>query len=161
MKVTHIATYDAPAAEVYAMLTDPAFREKASEATGVVSVEVTVEAEGKGQVVTLDQVQPTEGVPSFAKKFAGETTHVIAVESWSSPDEAALKVDTPGRPTDLHGIYRLEESGGKTHQRFEGEIKVKVPILGGKLEKVMADLFLEARDKEQATGAAWLRGERG
>ena len=160
MKVTHTATYDAPAAEVYAMLTDPAFRQKASEATGVLSVEVTVEPEGKGHVVTLDQVQPTEGVPSFAKKFAGDTTHVIAVESWSSPNEAALKVETPGRPTDLHGVYRLEESGGRTDQRFEGEIKVKVPILGGKLEKVMADLFVEAREKEHSVGAAWLRGER-
>jgi carbon monoxide dehydrogenase subunit G len=160
MKVTHTVTYDAPPDEVYAMLTDPAFREKASQATGVLSVEVTVEPEGDGHVVTLDQVQPTEGVPSFAKKFAGETTHVIAVESWSSPTKAALKVDTPGRPTDLQGAYRLEEFGGKTEQKFDGEIKVKVPILGGKLEKVMADLFVDAREKEHAVGAAWLRGER-
>ncbi len=160
MLVTHTATYDASRDEVYAMLTDPGFREYAAAATGVVSAEVTVEASGGGHVVTVDQVQPTEGVPSFARKFAGETTRAVQVETWSSPHEATLTVQTPGRPTDVSGRYVLDEDGGRTSQVFTGEVKVKVPLIKDRLEKVMAQLFVEGRDKEQAAGAAWLRGAR-
>jgi uncharacterized protein YndB with AHSA1/START domain len=160
MKVTHTATYDAPRAEVYAMLTDPDFRRYAADATGVVSAEVTIEPSGDGHVVTIDQVQPTEGVPSFAKKFAGETTRAVQVETWTSPADGTLTVQTPGRPTDVSGTYELREDGARTTQTFAGEVKVKVPLVKDKLEKVMAQLFVEGRDKEQAAGAAWLRGDR-
>lgn len=42
MKFQHTSTYDAPAAEVFAMLTDPARREKVGAAQNVVSSTVTV-----------------------------------------------------------------------------------------------------------------------
>jgi uncharacterized protein YndB with AHSA1/START domain len=160
MKVTHTATYDAPLAEVYAMLTDPEFRRYAADATGVISAEVTVEPAGEGHVVTIDQVQPTEGVPSFAKKFAGETTRAVQVETWESPTSATLSVQTPGRPTDVSGTYELTQDGTRTTQTFTGEVKVKVPLIKDKLKKGMAQLFAEGRDKEQTAGAAWLEGDR-
>ncbi len=160
MKVTHTATYDAPLADVYAMLTDPAFRRYAADATGVLSAEVTVEESGAGHVVTIDQVQPTEGVPSFAKKFAGETTRAVQVETWTDSSRATLTVQTPGRPTDISGSYDLIEEDGRTTQTFTGELKVKVPLIKDRLEKLMAQLFVEGREKEQAAGAAWLRGQR-
>jgi uncharacterized protein YndB with AHSA1/START domain len=160
MKVTHTATYDAPLTEVYAMLTDPDFRRHAADATGVISADVTVEASGSGHVVTIDQVQPTEGVPAFARKFAGETTRAVQVESWTSPERATLTVQTPGRPTDVTGTYVLSEDDGRTTQTFSGEVKVKVPLIKDKLERLMAELFTEGRDKEQAAGAEWLRGGR-
>ena len=159
MKVQHTATYDAPVADVYAMLTDPRFRQYAAEATGVLEAEVTVESSGDGHVVTIDQLQPTSGVPAFARKFAGETTRALQVETWTSTAEGTLSVQTPGRPTDITGTYRLTESGGRTTQSFDGEVKVKVPLIKDRLEKLMAQLFLEGRDKEQAAGAAWLRGD--
>ena len=160
MQVTHTATYEASLAEVHAMLVDPDFRRYAAAATGVLSADVTVEPSGGGQVVTIDQVQPTEGVPAFARKFAGETTRAIQVETWTAPDRASLRVQTPGRPTDVTGDYVLSEDGGRTTQTFTGEVKVKVPLIKDKLEKLMAQLFTEGRDKEQAAGARWLRGER-
>jgi hypothetical protein len=160
MKVTHTATYAAPLAEVHAMLTDPEFRRYAADATGARSVDVNVEHSGDVRVVTIDQEQPTAGVPAFAKKFAGETTRAILVERWESPERATMTVQTPGRPTDVSGTYVLTEDGGSTTQTFTGEVKVKVPLIKDKLEKLMAQLFAEGRDKDQAVGAAWLRGER-
>ncbi len=160
MKVTHTATYDASLDQVYEMLTDPEFRRYAARATGVLRADVSVEDSGGARVVTVDQDQPTEGVPSFAKKFAGDTTRAILVETWSSPERATVSVQTPGRPTDVSGTYVLSETDGTTSQTFDGEVKVKVPLIKDKLEKLMAQLFAEGRDKDQAVGAAWLRGER-
>ena len=160
MKVTHTATYDASAAEVYAMLVDPGFREYCARATGSIEAAVTVEEQGDGHVVTIDQVQPTEGVPAFAKKFAGETTRAIQTEVWSGPTAATLTVKTPGRPSDVSGSYTLTEEGGRTVQVFEGEVEAKVPLIKDKLEKLIGDLFLEGKDREQAAAAAWLAGDR-
>ena len=40
-------------------------------------------------------------------------------------------------------------------------MKAKVPLIGGKLEGLMAQLFVEGKDKEQAAAASWLAGGRG
>ncbi len=42
-RVTHRLTYDAPASEVYAMLTTPAFREEVCTRMKVISSKATVE----------------------------------------------------------------------------------------------------------------------
>ena len=156
MKLTHTTTYDAPLDAVFAMLTDPAFRERAARASGVLEVTVDVTAQGDGAQVRMDQVQPVQGVPSFATKFAGETTKAVIVETWTSRSSSELEITTPGKPTRITGAYRLSEIGGRTTQEFEGECKVSVPLIGGKLEKVMGDLFVQGRDQEAAAGREWL-----
>ncbi len=158
MKVTHTATYDAPVDDVYAMLVDPAFREYLAREVGVLEAAVTIEPRGSGHVVTVDQVQPNDGLPSFARTFAGETTRAVQTETWTGPTSGTLVVRTPGRPTDLAGTYTLTEGGGRTTQTFEGEIKVKVPLIKDRLERLMTQLFLEGKDREQAAAAAWLAG---
>jgi hypothetical protein len=160
MKLSHTTTYDAPLAEVYAMLTDPAFREHAAKESGVIEVTVTVTPQGEGAQVRMEQVQPVQGVPSFATKFAGETTRADVVETWTSRSSSDLEITTPGKPTRITGGYRLSDLGGRTTQQFDGECKVSVPLIGGKLEKVMGDLFVAGREKEAAAGVAWLKGER-
>lgn len=160
MQLSHSAVYDAPLAQVHAMLTDPGFREYAALRSGVLEVTVDVRQHGKGHTVRMEQVQPVQGVPGFAKKFAGETTDVVVEEVWSSPASATLAVDTPGKPTRIDGSFTLMETGGRTTQKFEGRCSVTVPLIGGKLEKVMGSLFMEGREAETQAGRAWLGGER-
>jgi uncharacterized protein YndB with AHSA1/START domain len=160
MKFRHEITYDAPAAEVYAMLTDPAFRQRSCDAMGVLSADITIEPHGPGATVVIDQVQPTEGVPGFAKKIAGESTRAIQTEEWVDGLRATMTVQTPGKPTEISGRLTLTETGTTTVESFEGESKAKVPLIGGKLEALVADLFKAGMDKEHAAGVAWLKGER-
>ena len=160
MKFRHEISYDAPAAEVYAMLTDPAFRHKSCDAMGVLSADITVEPEGEGARVVIDQVQPTSGIPSFAKKIAGESTRAIQTEEWTDGRSATMTVRTPGKPAEINGRLTLTETGSTTVETFEGEAKAKVPLIGGKLEGLLADLFKTGMNKEHAAGVAWLKGER-
>ncbi len=160
MKLSHSSEYDAPLAEVYAMLVDPDFREHAAKRSGVLEVSVDVQPRGEGHTVHMDQVQPLQGVPSFATKFAGETTRATVEERWADPGSCTLTVETPGKPTRIRGSYTLTEQAGRTVQRFDGECKVSVPLIGGKLEKVMGDLFARARDEEARAGRDWLAGKR-
>ena len=158
MKLRHEITYDAPAADVWEMLSDPAFRQKSCEAMGVVSCTIAVDRVGQGMNVRIDQVQRTEGIPSFAKKFAGDTTEAVQVEEWSDRRNATLTVKTPGKPTEITGTLTLIEEDGRTTETFDGECRVKVPLIGGKLEGLMADLFRKGMDKEHQAGVAWLGG---
>jgi len=161
MKVRHSVRYDAPVADVYAMLTDPVFREKAAHAQDATDVKVSVE----GQKLTLDMQASNRGLPGFAQKFAGERTHSITSELWSDDGVAGERVAdfavaTPGKPTSIVGTRRLVADGDATLDTFEGECKAKVPLIGGKLEGIMAGQFTDGLDKEHAVGIAWLKGDR-
>lgn len=160
MQLSHSAVYDAPLDQVYAMLTDPGFREYAARRSGVLEVTVDVTQHGEGHTVRMEQVQPVQGVPGFAKKFAGDSTDVVVEEVWSSPASATLVVETPGKPTRVEGSFTLVEMGGRTTQKFEGTCSVTVPLIGGKLEKVMSSLFVEGREAETQAAHSWLSGER-
>ena len=159
MKFRHETTYDAPLDQVFAMLADPDFRRTSAEAMGVVSADVTIDAAGDGMTVIIDQVQRTEGVPSFARRFAGDTTRAVQTEEWPDTSGATLVVTTPGKPATITGRLSLTADGDRTVERFEGEAKVKVPLVGGKLESLLADLFTAGMDKEHAAGVAWLKGD--
>lgn len=43
---------------------------------------------------------------------------------------------------------------------MELELKIKVPLVGGKLEKLLAERIAAGMDAEHAVGVAWLAAER-
>ncbi|MCG8152003.1 DUF2505 family protein, partial [Pimelobacter simplex] len=77
MRYSRELAYDAAPDEVFAMLADPAFREKVAAAQQVVSVTVTATPAGTGVSLVVDQVQNTAGLPAIAKKIAGDTTQAV------------------------------------------------------------------------------------
>ena len=141
------------------MLADPAFRERVSLAREVVSFDVALTPTGSGFTLVNDQIQPTAGLPSFAKKFAGETTKAIQREDWQDHSSGSLTIETPGKPTSIKGTITLVGSDGGTVERVELEVRAKVPLIGGKLESLMADQIREGMDVEHQVGQAWLREE--
>lgn len=160
MRFQHTSTYAAPVDEVYAMLTDQAWREKVGTAQGVVSSDVTVSPEGEGCRVVIDQVQDTAGLPAIAKKIAGDTTRAVVTEVWASPTSGTIEIVAPGKPTKAVGTVALESDGTTTRHVIDLEVTVKVPLVGGKLEGLMADNIGRGLEVEEAVGAAWLEGER-
>lgn len=161
MRFEHTSTYDAAPTDVFAMLTDPEWRRKVGEAQGVVSSEVTVTAEGDdGRRVVIDQVQNTAGLPAIAKKIAGETTRAVVTEVWEGPASGTVEILAPGKPTRAVGTVRLEPDGAGTRHVTELDVTVKVPLVGGKLEQLMADNIEKGLEIERAVGVAWLEGDR-
>jgi hypothetical protein len=156
MKFRHVSSYDATVADVYAMLMDPAFRDRIGAANDVVSSTVKID----GDDVVVDMMQRTKGVPSFAKRFMAETTHAIVREHWTDGTKAALEIETPKAPTAIKGSVTLAESDGRTTQTYELEVKASVPLIGGKIEKVAADLTVEGFKIDERVGREWLAGNR-
>lgn len=158
MRLHHELAYDAPVGEVQAMLTDPLFWDRVAEATGALSSTATITTEGGTVRVVIDQEQQVTGVPSFAKKFVGDSTRAITTQVWRG-QEASYEVDTPGKPTSIKGTATLAENGTGSTLTYDLEVKASVPLVGGKLEKLVVELTTEGFDKEQVVGAAWLAGE--
>ncbi|HWJ08502.1 MAG TPA: DUF2505 domain-containing protein [Nocardioides sp.] len=160
MRFRRELAYEADPDEVFAMLADPAFRERVAAAQDVVSVDVTITPQGDGFTLLSDQVQRTAGLPAIARKIAGDTTRAVIRETWSDRSSGTIEITAPGKPTTMAGTIRLTPGGSGTTYVQELEIGVKVPVVAGKLERIMADNIDEGLSVEHATGIAWLRGDR-
>lgn len=159
MKLRHELTYDAAPDAVLAMLTDPGYWDKVAVATAAISSEATVSTDGDATTVVVDQEQAVVGVPSFAKKFVGESTRAITTQVWHG-DSASYVVDTPGKPTSMAGTMTVTAKGAGSVLVYDLDVKASVPLIGGKLEKLVVELFTDGLGKEQSVGNAWLAGER-
>ncbi len=159
MQFRHELSYDAPPERVYAMLADPDFRRRSCEAMQVISADVQLDPDpdgGEGFTLTIDQQQNTKDLPSFARAIAGDSTQAIQREVWLSTTTGSLSIEAPGKPTSVAGTIRLEPSGSGTTEVVELEIKVKVPLVGGKLEKLLAEKVAAGMDAEREVGVRWL-----
>ncbi|QWC84070.1 DUF2505 domain-containing protein [Nocardioidaceae bacterium] len=157
MRYEHTMTYEASAEQVFEMLKSEEFREKVcSELRQTQSWDVDVTPKGEGMDVRIEQVQETKGVPSAAKKFIGDTTTIVQTEHWTSPRAADLGVEIPGKPGSVKGTISLDEHNGTTTETVSVDIKVSVPLIGGKLEKLIADLLSAAMRTEEKVGKQWL-----
>lgn len=129
---------------VYALVTDPKFREESVAVVGGSDIEVTIEPSGDGHTVTVIQTQPAK-VPDFIKKFIGDSVKVKQTETWNGPDgtgkrSADFRFTVIGQPADM--LARAELSGdGDVSFVVEGDLKVNVPFIGKKIEPEIAKII--------------------
>ena len=151
-RLTKTLTYDASAEAVAAMLDDTGFREEVLERQRVVRGSVSIE----GDHVTIEQVRSADDIPSFARSFVGDEILIVQTESWTSPTSADVRLTIPGKPGEAVGTLELVESGGTTTESIDLDLTVKIPLVGGKIEKLIAGIFSSALDVEQRVGREWL-----
>ncbi|MEO5653103.1 MAG: DUF2505 domain-containing protein [Marmoricola sp.] len=160
-QVSEVLRYDgATIQQVHEMLADPAFREKVCDFQGVRGRTVTIDAQGDGMTVILDQVQATHGIPSVAKKFVGDQINVVQSEDWTSLEKGNIHVTIPGKPGEMSGTALLTEDPDGTTETVNLSVKVNIPLVGGRIEGVVADLLSKALRAEHKAGREWLAGKR-
>jgi hypothetical protein len=159
VKFRHENHYDASVEDVVALQTDQAYRSSLRSRTRSAGHEVTVTEEGGTTVVLVDQRLKTEGIPSFAQKLVGDTIHLEQREEWTG-NRATFELTIPGKPGHLRGTVTVEPDGDGAVERLDGEAKASIPLVGGKIEKLLVDLVSASLDRSQARAAAWLAGER-
>jgi hypothetical protein len=146
MKIKESFTYPETDVEsVYALVTDPAFREDAVAAVGGQDIEVTIEPTGDGHTVTVIQTQPAK-VPDFIKKFVGEAVMVKQTETWSGPDgdgnrSADVRFTVIGQPAGMLATVTLSGAGDDVSFVVDGDLKVSVPFIGRKIEPEIAKII--------------------
>lgn len=142
--------------EVYAMLATPEFREAVCEYQGFPRRTVSISPTGDGMTVKVDQYRPATEVPSFARKLVGDEINIVQDEQWSSHTDMDLQVSIPGKPGTMNGTVVLRGHDGGTTETVAVEVKVNIPLIGGKLETLIADMLLRALKAENKVGVRWL-----
>jgi hypothetical protein len=155
--ISHEMRYDGATPEqVYAMLADPAFREAVCEYQGYHRHDITITPEGAGMSVVVDQHRPADGVPAIAQKLVGDEINVHQQEHWTSGTDASLDVAIPGKPGHLKGTVHLAGDAGGTTETVAVEVRVSIPLIGGKIEGVLGDMLVKALKAENKVGRDWL-----
>jgi uncharacterized protein DUF2505 len=79
-------------------------------------------------------------LPAFAKKLLGETQQVQQEERWDlARGEGRISTSPRGVPVAVRAKVRMVEVEGGTRLEMDWEIEAKIPLLGGKIEKLAAD----------------------
>jgi hypothetical protein len=161
MKIARTIQYAAPPAEVFAVLSDPAFQEAKCAATAAISHSAKVEPQGDQTVITTERVLPSDDLPDFAKSLIGETLKVIETQTWSAAGSdgsrsGTVEMTVPGAPITMKGKLSLKPSSGGTTEVLDADLKAGIPLIGGKIEKAAAPPIEEAITIETQTATEWL-----
>jgi hypothetical protein len=159
-RVRHTLTYPgATVHDVFAMFADPAYRKAVADYQRVVDSDCRISMNGEGMDVRLEQAHGTDRIPGFARKLVGDEIRFVQEETWASPAAADLHVTIPGKPGEMTGTETLAQAGDDVVQTIDLGVKVSMPIVGGKVEDLIAGFIGKAFEAENKVGVKWLAGE--
>lgn len=157
MRFTKDIRFPATPEETRAMLLDRGFREEVAREAGASSYDVTVDERPDGTTrASVETAQPAGDLPSVARKFIGSELRIVQSETWTSGDRADLDVAIPGAPGSIRGTITLRSAGEETVQTVDAEIKVKVPLVGGQVEKLIGKVLGNVLKLQERVGRDWL-----
>ena len=160
MELSHTHRYAASPAAVQQMLTDAQFRRRVCERQKALTHDVTVTGTGPGAQVVVRQTQAMAGAPAVATKLTGDTVSLEQREVWRTATAADLSISLPGKPVELRNgrLTLTERPDGGCDQVVSGELRVKVPLVAGKLESLLSDVLRAGMRRQAEVGDAWLAG---
>lgn len=156
MEITTHVEFAADPATTHAMLTDPAFLEQVAEESEGTNIEVHVD----GDTTTSSRDLPA---PDVAQKFTGSTLRVVETVAWgpAAADGSRtgdLTVKVKGQPATMTGTVTLKAGGPGSVGDVNGDLKVNVPLMGKKIEKMAAPLIVEGIKMWEVVGNKRLAG---
>lgn len=142
--------YPAPSAVVLKMFTDHAFHVAKMEALDVIRYEVLENSfDGKEFQIRIERRIPMQ-VPGVIKKFFPAQTTAINEERWTLASKSGrVKAEAVGVPIDMACVATMADEAAGCVITYDWEIKARVPLIGGALEKFVV-LDLDARWAEEA-----------
>lgn len=161
MRISATFEYAATPETVFAMLADEAFQERKCEATGARSHAVAITVNGERTVIVSSRDLPTDQFPDFVKGLVGATLAVTETQDWGPPASdgarrGVLTVDITGAPIELSGTLTLRPGGVGSVESVEGDLKARIPLLGGRIEKAAAPAIESAIRVERKVAESWL-----
>ena len=93
------------------------------------------------------------GVPGFLERFLPADGRVVETFDWAAAAgdgtrTGTWKADIPGAPARLGGTMRLEPTPAGSRYTIEGDVKVSVPLIGGRAESFVAGMVEKLAAKE-------------
>ncbi|MDQ3405111.1 MAG: DUF2505 domain-containing protein [Actinomycetota bacterium] len=159
-RIEHRAAFTAPASTAHSALVDRAFLAERLRVLGGKGAALLDYSE-TGGVVTyrLRQGVDAERLPSVARTVIKGDLIVERTETWRG-DGAVFTGTTAatvaGVPGDIKGSYRLADNGPGSELITRAEVKVRIPLVGGKIESVIGEQVTRLLATEAEFAATWL-----
>src|SRR5665811_2213089 len=143
------------------MIADEIFQRRKCVATGALNHTVSISAEGQRTVIVSSRDLPTADFPSFVQSLVGATMAVTETQDWGPAGrdgarQGVITVDIAGAPIDLDGTLSLAPNGHGSVQTVQGDLRARIPLIGGKIEQAAAPAIESAINVEREIGQSWL-----
>lgn len=106
------------------------------------------------------KLEPELAVPSWAQsvvKDTGYTEYDVLSRDRSTMD-VRIEPQMMKERFNMRGTFKVTSLGaGRCRREFSGEVKISVPLLGGKIEKLMVDQMREGYDAAAEFTREWIR----
>jgi hypothetical protein len=134
-------SFDQPREKVLRMFRDRTYFERKYAASGGWDIKVLEhELNGKRFHIKCSYSRkPDAEVPAFAQKIIGDAVHLIQEDAWDLESVTGeLKIQIRNTPIRMHAEMRLVEEPGGCANVLQWTLNCAVPLLGGKIEQLMA-----------------------
>lgn len=131
--------FDADAETVAALMTDPDFVVDRCLAIGELSAECHSE-EDDGTVTLHTTRVARQELPGFLTKLVGEEQTLTVHEIWHASDgghRGRYTVKSARAPIEIEGRFTLRPDGEGSLYRVEHRFHVPIPLIAGRIEKVL------------------------
>lgn len=141
-RFSHSARIDARLETVFTSYSNEAFWRDRMTAVG--SPEDTLDhfdASGDSISVTITQYIPDEDIPDLARKVLPGQLTIVRTSTFTGFDgerfTGSANAEAAGGLGQIDGGAEAVSEGGAALESLSGQVKVSVPLLGGKLEKLV------------------------
>jgi len=160
MRLTSRHPYEASPAAVWAMFIDQEFRDRVCAATGALEWTVDIDADGQGGTVSISRTLPV-GASGAVRTVVGDTVTVVQTEAWGAEDDggsrcAQVRLEVVGQPASMRATSVLSPSESGATMAVDGDLEVRVALIGRRLERELAAAVSAGLDKEHQIGRTYL-----
>ena len=149
MKFEDKHSFDKPAATVIKMFSDRAYFERKYKDLGAWDIEVLEcdKTAKKFRIKCRLTLKSDAPLPDFAKKFLGESSTVTQQDSWDLEKMTGrLDIEIKGAPVKACADMTLKNEGKGSANTLKWNISCGIPLIGGKLEGLVAeDIRIKSR----------------
>jgi hypothetical protein len=151
MKHESSVRYPAPIDVVIRMFTDRDFHVRKLDRLASGSYEV-LDHENDGQHfrIRIERRVPVQ-MPGLMKKAAPSETRVVNEEHWDIASRTGrVLVEPQGMPVEMSCETRMQEENGSCVVSYSWNVKAKIPVMGGTLEKfIVSDMDKRAAEEAE------------
>ncbi len=157
--------FDATAEKVAAAMFDPAFQATLTDIGDLHDRTVlSVEESSLGGVTRKVRCVLSLEISGMAKSMLGDSDPAwVQEEHWDATRmhcDWTIHPEVAGELLSAAGTIDIEPVGDKTTRAVAGEVRVRVPLYGGKVERWIVDGVSRAYDEEADFLARWLEREK-
>jgi hypothetical protein len=162
LSLTHV--FPCTPAELFDVLDDPAFEELQGREANMERIVLERRTNPDGTRFKRVRCRPSRSLPAFLTPLVGPEGIVFFQVAEADPARSILRwsVEVPafGKRMTVAGTTRVEPHPDGCRRTIEGQVTVTVPLVGGKIERFVADDVQKSYDKTARAMATFIAGRK-